>query len=88
MKLNIDVICIMIFIQILTQTGFLHEIESILTSLGWMPEIIVACLAFLTGMLTGLEQAYIAMTIPVAAMLAPGSLDIVAVTVVLGWRVI
>ncbi len=84
LKLNIDVICIMIFIQILTQTGFLKSIEGILISVGWAPEIIVACLAFLTGVMTGFSQAYIAMTIPVAAMLAPGNLDVVAIALVFG----
>ncbi len=84
LKLNIDLLCIMAFIQILVCSGFLNNVEEVLRATNWAPQIIIGCLAFITGLLTGLTQGYIAMTVPVAALLMPGNLELVGIAMIYG----
>ncbi len=83
-RLIIDVFCIMTFIHILTGTGFLGSIEEALNAMNWSPEVVIAALGFLSGMLTGMTQGCIAITMPVAAVLMPGNLTIVGIALVFG----
>ena len=73
-KLLVNVVLILYFIQLLTITGILDEIVNAFNSSFLPQEVIVAALAFIFGLMTGQSQGYIAVVIPIVALMSPGNI--------------
>ena len=82
-KLFFNVVCILYFIQLLTVIGTLDEIVSVFNSS--LPQaVIIACLSFIFGVMTGMGQGYIAIVMPIVALMAPGNIVLVGIAMVYG----
>lgn len=83
-KLFFNVFCILYFIQILTVIGTLDEIVNAFNNSSLPQEVIVASLAFIFGVVTGMGQGYIAIVMPIVALMAPGNIVMVGIAMVYG----
>ena len=68
-KLFFNVVCILYFIQLLTVIGTLDEIVSVFNNSSLPQAVIIACLSFIFGVMTGMGQGYIAIVMPIVALL-------------------
>ena len=83
-KLFFNVICILYFIQLLTVIGTLDEIVSVFNNSSLPQAVIIACLSFIFGVMTGMGQGYIAIVMPIVALMAPGYIVLVGIAMVYG----
>ena len=83
-KLFFNVVCILYFIQLLTVIGTLDEIVSVFNNSSLPQAVIIACLSFLFGVMTGMGQGYIAIVMPIVALMAPGNIVLVGIAMVYG----
>ena len=83
-KLFFNVICILYFIQLLTVIGTLDEIVSVFNNSSLPQAVIIACLSFIFGVMTGMGQGYIAIVMPIVALMAPGHIVLVGIAMVYG----
>lgn len=84
-KLFFNVVCILYFIQLLTVIGTLDEIVSVFNNSSLPQAVIIACLSFIFGVMTGMGQGYIAIVMPIVAlMMAPGNIVLVGIAMVYG----
>ena len=83
-KLFFNVICILYFIQLLTVIGTLDEIVSVFNNSSLPQAVIIACLSFIFGVMTGMGQVYIAIVMPIVALMAPGNIVLVGIAMVYG----
>ncbi|WP_443744089.1 DUF401 family protein [Sutterella sp.] len=83
-KLLLNVVMILYFISLLTGTGVLDETLAALKALPLPMPVIFALISVLMGLLTGMSQGYIAMIMPIAAAVAPGSLVYAGIGMVFG----
>lgn len=83
-KLFFNVICILYFIQLLTVIGSLDEIVSVFNNSSLPQAVIIACLSFIFGVMTGMGQGYIAIVMPIVALMAPGNIVLVGIAMVYG----
>lgn len=83
-KLFFNVFCILYFIQLLTSVGTLNEIVDAFKNSALPEPMIVAALSFIFGAVTGMGQGYIAIVIPVVALMAPGDIVLVSIAMVYG----
>lgn len=83
-KLLLNVVMILYFISLLTHTGVLDATLAALQALPLPMPVIFALISVLMGLLTGMSQGYIAMTMPIAAAIAPGSLAYAGIGMVFG----
>lgn len=83
-KLFFNVICILHFIQLLTVIGTLDEIVSVFNNSSLPQAVIIACLSFIFGVMTGMGQGYIAIVMPIVALMAPGNIVLVGIAMVYG----
>ena len=83
-KLFFNVICILYFIQLLTVIGTLDEIVSVFNNSSLPQPVIIACLSFIFGVMTGMGQGYIAIVMPIVALMAPGNIVLVGIAMVYG----
>ena len=83
-KLFFNVICILYFIQLLTVIGTLDEIVSVFNNSSLPQAVIIACLSFIFGVMTGMGQGYIAIVVPIVALMAPGNIVLVGIAMVYG----
>lgn len=83
-KLFFNVICILYFIQLLTVIGTLDEIVSVFNNSSLPQAVIIACLSFIFGVMTGMGQGYIAIVMPIVALMAPGNIVLVGIAMVYG----
>lgn len=84
LKLLMNVSCILYFIALLTDTGVLKASTDALQALPLAACASFAILAFFMGLLTGMTQAFIAIVMPIAGSLAPGSLEYAGIAMVFG----
>ena len=68
-KLFFNVVCILYFIQLLTVIGTLDEIVNVFNNSALPQAVIVACLSFIFGVMTGMGQGYIAIVMPIVALM-------------------
>ena len=73
-KLFFNVVCILYFIQLLTVIGTLDEIVNVFNNSALPQAVIIACLSFIFGVMTGMGQGYIAIVMPIVALMAPGNI--------------
>lgn len=83
-KLFFNVVCILHFIQLLTVIGTLDEIVSVFNNSSLPQAVIIACLSFIFGVMTGMGQGYIAIVMPIVALMAPGNIVLVGIAMVYG----
>ena len=83
-KLFFNVVCIPYFIQLLTVIGTLDEIVSVFNNSSLPQAVIIACLSFIFGVMTGMGQGYIAIVMPIVALMAPGNIVLVGIAMVYG----
>ena len=83
-KLFFNVVCILYFIQLLTVIGTLDEIVNVFNNSALPQAVIVACLSFIFGVMNGMGQGYIAIVMPIVALMAPGNIVLVGIAMVYG----
>lgn len=83
-KMFINVICILYFIQILTVTNVLTEIVTAFQNSPLPVPVIIACVSFIIGVLTGMSQGHVAIVMPIVAAMETGSLDLAGVAMAFG----
>ena len=83
-KLFFNVVCILYFIQLLTVIGTLDEIVKVFNNSALPQAVIIACLSFIFGVMTGMGQGYIAIVMPIVALMAPGNIVLVGIAMVYG----
>ena len=83
-KLFFNVVCILYFIQLLTVIGTLDEIVNVFNNSALPQAVIIACLSFIFGVMTGMGQGYIAIVTPIVALMAPGNIVLVGIAMVYG----
>lgn len=83
-KLFFNVVCILYFIQLLTVIGTLDEIVNVFNNSALPQAVIIACLSFIFGVMTGMGQGYIAIVMPIVALMAPGNIVLVGIAMVYG----
>lgn len=83
-KLFFNVVCILYFIQLLTVIGTLDEIVNVFNNSALPQAVIIACLFFIFGVMTGMGQGYIAIVMPIVALMAPGNIVLVGIAMVYG----
>ena len=83
-KMFANIICILLFIQLLDSTGLLAQIVSSFENSVLPVPVIIGCIAFIVGVLTGISQGHIAIVMPIVAALSMGDLDLVGVAMVFG----
>lgn len=83
-KLFFNVVCIQYFIQLLTVIGTLDEIVNVFNNSALPQAVIIACLSFIFGVMTGMGQGYIAIVMPIVALMAPGNIVLVGIAMVYG----
>ena len=75
---------VLLFQQVLLDTGALTGVVSMLRSSQIPPLVITGILTFVAGMLTGTSGGFVAVSMPVVVALAPGDIAAAAVGFVLG----
>ena len=75
---------VLLFQQVLMDTGALTGVVAMLRSSRISPLIITAVLTFVTGMLTGTSGGFVAVSMPVVVALAPGEIAAAVVGFVVG----
>ena len=83
-KLFFNVVCILYFIQLLTVIGTLDEIVNVFNNSALPQAVIIACLSFIFGVMTGMGQGYIEIVMPIVALMAPGNIVLVGIAMVYG----
>lgn len=83
-KLFFNVICILYFIEILMTIGTLEEIVSAFRASPLPAPVIVGALGFIFGLMTGMSQGYISIVMPIVALMDPGNIVLVGITMVYG----
>lgn len=83
-KLFFNVVCILYVIQLLTVIGTLDEIVNVFNNSALPQAVIIACLSFIFGVMTGMGQGYIAIVMPIVALMAPGNIVLVGIAMVYG----
>lgn len=83
-KMFFNVLCILYFIQILTVTQVLQEIVTAFQSSPLPVPVIIACVSFIIGVLTGMSQGHVAIIMPIIAAMQTGSLNLAGVAMAFG----
>ena len=83
-KMFLNVLCILYFIQILTVTHVLQEIVAAFQSSPLPVPVIIACVSFIIGVLTGMSQGHVAIVMPIVAAMQTGSLNLAGVAMAFG----
>ncbi len=83
-KLLWGIVGILFFQNILRQSGAIQDIAALLNSLEVSNAIVIGTIAFVSGLLTGTSQGFVAITFPFILVLAPGDITLAMVCFVLG----
>ncbi|MBQ0107899.1 MAG: DUF401 family protein, partial [Phascolarctobacterium sp.] len=84
LKMFMNVLTILYFIQILTVTKVLPEIVTAFQASPLPVPIITACVSFIIGVLTGLSQGHVAIVMPIVAAMGTGDLTLASVAMAFG----
>ena len=83
-KMFFNVICILYFIQILTVTNVLQEIVVAFQNSPLPVPVVIGCVSFIIGVLTGMSQGHVAIVMPIVAAMATGNLNLAGVAMAFG----
>ncbi|MGI6449908.1 MAG: DUF401 family protein [Desulfitobacteriia bacterium] len=75
---------IIFFQQMLENTGTIAQIVTVFESSGIPPAAIIWITAFVVGLLVGSPQGFVAVALPLVAVLSPGNIDVIAMTYIAG----
>lgn len=84
LKMFLNVLCILYFIQILTDTQVLSEIVTAFQNSPLPVPVIIASVSFIIGVLTGMSQGHVAIVMPIVAAMQTGSLNLAGVAMAFG----
>lgn len=86
LKMTLNICGILYFIQLLEVTDILSEIVSAFHALPLPIPVVIACISFIVGILTGLSQGHVAIIMPIVAAMGAGAghLDLACVAMVFG----
>ena len=83
-KMSLNICCILYFIQILSVTEVLNEIVAAFQASPLPIPVIIACVSFIIGILTGMSQGHVAIVMPIVAALGTGNLNLAGVAMAFG----
>ena len=83
-KMFLNIGCILIFINILSETNVLAAICTAFRAAPLPLPVIIACISFVIGILTGMSQAHVAIVMPIVAAMQTGDLTLASVAMVFG----
>lgn len=83
-KMFLNIGCILIFINILSETNVLAAICTAFRAAPLPLPVIIACISFVIGLLTGMSQAHVAIVMPIVAAMQTGDLTLASVAMVFG----
>ncbi|MBD3878941.1 MAG: DUF401 family protein [Quinella sp. 1Q5] len=83
-KMTLNICCILYFIQILSVTEVLGEIVAAFQASPLPVPVIIACVSFIIGILTGMSQGHVAIVMPIVAALGTGNLNLAGVAMAFG----
>jgi len=83
-KMFINVLTILYFVQILTVTKVLPEIVLAFQQSPLPMPVIIACISFIIGVLTGLSQGHVAIVMPIVAIMGAGSMKLASIAMAFG----
>ena len=83
-KMTLNICCILYFIQILSVTEVLGEIVAAFQASPLPVPVIIACVSFIIGVLTGMSQGHVAIVMPIVAALGTGNLNLAGVAMAFG----
>jgi len=83
-KMFINVLTILYFVQILTVTKVLPEIVLAFQNSPLPMPVIIACISFIIGVLTGLSQGHVAIVMPIVAIMGAGSMKLASIAMAFG----
>ena len=84
LKMVLNIACILYFIDILTVTNVLNEIVLAFQNSPLPVPVIIACVSFIIGILTGMSQGHVAIVMPIVAAMGTGNLDLAGVAMAFG----
>lgn len=83
-KMSLNICCILYFIQILSVTEVLGEIVAAFQASPLPIPVIIACVSFIIGILTGMSQGHVAIVMPIVAAMGTGDLNLAGVAMAFG----
>lgn len=83
-KMTLNICGILYFVQILEVTGVLDKIVAAFQASPLPIFVIIACVSFIIGILTGMSQGHVAMVMPLVSAMGTGNLDLACVAMVFG----
>ena len=83
-KMTLNICCILYFIQILDVTEVLGEIVAAFQASPLPIPVIIACVSFIIGILTGMSQGHVAIVMPIVAAMGTGDLNLAGVAMAFG----
>ncbi|MCD7974861.1 MAG: DUF401 family protein [Phascolarctobacterium sp.] len=83
-KMFLNVLCILYFIQILTITKVSNEIVFAFQNSPLPIPVIIACVSFIIGVLTGMSQGHVAIIMPIVAAMPIDTLNLAGVAMAFG----
>ena len=83
-KMSLNICCILYFIQILSVTKVLDEIVAAFQASPLPVPVIIACVSFIIGILTGMSQGHVAIVMPIVAAMGTGDLNLAGVAMAFG----
>lgn len=79
------VLTILFFQQMLDTTGTIDQIVTVFENSGIPAVAIISITAFIIGLLVGSPQGFVAVALPLSIPLAPGNLDVIAISYLAGF---
>ena len=83
-KMSLNICCILYFIQILEVTNVLLEIVLEFQNSPLPIPVIIACVSFIIGILTGMSQGHVAIVMPIVAAISAGNLNLAGIAMAFG----
>jgi len=83
-KLLWGIVGILFFQQVLQQSGAINEIALLLNAISIPATVVIGIIAFVSGLLTGTSQGFVAIAFPFIAVMAPGDLTLAMISFVMG----
>ena len=83
-KMFMNVLSILYFIQILTVTKVLPQIVTAFQNSPLPVPVIIACISFIIGVLTGLSQGHVAIVMPIVAAMGTSDMTLASIAMAFG----
>lgn len=84
LKMTLNICGILYFIQLLEVTNVLNEIVIAFQNSPLPVPVIIACVSFIIGILTGLSQGHVAIVMPIVAAMGTGNLNLAGIAMAFG----